>query len=116
LRSRGIRILPDIIVHVPFERRLAEGRDQGNFIAIELKRRATAKTAKEAFGNLAIMKKVLKYPLTIFINVDSDETHFALCPEGVVDQTVCFAVRLEDRNAVVRTAKCSPAARKDCDQ
>ena len=110
LRAHGIRIRPDIIVHVPFERRLTEGRGQGKFIAIELKLRATAKTAKEALGNLAILKKVLKYPLTIFINVDSDETHFPLCPEGVVDQTVCFEVRLEDRNALVRAAKCSPAA------
>ena len=102
LPLHGIRIRPDIIIHVPFERGLAEVRDEGNFVAIELKRRATAKRAKDAFANLAQMKKALKYPLTIFINIDSDETHFALCPKSIASQTACFAARLEDGQSVVR--------------
>ena len=112
LPAHGIRIRPDIIVHVPFDRGFAERRDQGNFIAIELKRCATAKKAKEAFRNLALMKKVLKYPLTIFINVDSEHTYSELCPKRIVYQTVCFAVRLEDGKSVVRAEKSGPDVRK----
>src|SRR5580698_9845368 len=78
-----IRIRPDIIIHVPFERGVAEGRDEGNFVAMELKRRSTVKRAKEAFTNLVQMKNKLKYPLTIFINVDSEQTHAALCPKSI---------------------------------
>jgi len=113
IRSHGLRIRPDIIVHVPFDRGLAETRDQGNFTAIELKRRATIKTAKKAFANLALMKKALKYPLTIFINVDSEQTHSGLCPKSIVGQTVCFAVLLKDDRPIVRREKGGPAVRKD---
>jgi hypothetical protein len=97
-----IRIRPDIIIHVPFERGVSEGRGDGNFVAMELKRRATGKKAKEAFANLAQMKKALKYPLTIFINIDSEQTHAALCPKSIAGQTACFAVRCEDGRSVVR--------------
>jgi hypothetical protein len=103
LFRHGIRIRPDIIIHVPFERGVAESREKGNFVAIELKRRATRESAKGAFANLAKMKKSLKYPLTIFINIDSDQTHVALCPKSIAGQTVCFAVRLEEGRSVVRT-------------
>ncbi len=106
-----IRIRPDIIVHVPFERGLVEKRDQENFIAIELKRRATVRTARKAFRNLGQMKKVLNYPLTIFINVDSNETQAAVCPKGIAGQTVCFAVRLEDGRPLVRRENGSPRTR-----
>ncbi len=112
LRHHGIKIRPDIILHVPFERGFAEGRDEGNFVAVELKRRATGKRAKDAFTNLALMKKALKYPLTVFINVDSEQTHAALCPKSIADQTVCFAVRLEDGEPTVRTEMRDRGAKK----
>lgn len=102
IRHHGIKIRPDIIVHVPFERGLVGGRDEGNFVAIELKRKATPKQARQAFASLAKMKKVLKYPLTVFINVDSEETHAPLCPKSIADQTVCFAVWLHDGKPVVK--------------
>ena len=110
LREHGLRIRPDIIVHVPFDRGLAEGRDEGNFVAIELKRRASEKAAKKAFANLAQMKRVLKYPLTIFINVDSERTLSDLCPKSIIGQTFCFAVRLEDGKSIVRMEKCNSEA------
>lgn len=105
LPSHGIRIRPDIIIHVPFERGLTKKRDEGNFVAMELKRRATGKRAKQAFANLSQLKKVLKYPVTIFINVDSEETHAALCPMNIANQTVCFAVHRENGTTIVRTAR-----------
>ncbi|MFZ0270330.1 MAG: hypothetical protein WAL34_00645 [Acidobacteriaceae bacterium] len=97
-----IRIRPDIIIHVPFERGIAEERYEGNFVAMELKRRATTKRAKEAFANLVQMKRKLHYPLTIFINIDSVQTHAAVCPKSIAGQTACFSVRLEDGRCVVR--------------
>jgi hypothetical protein len=48
----GIRIRPDIIIHVPFERGVAGSQEEGNYVAMELKRRATSKTARGAFTNL----------------------------------------------------------------
>lgn len=113
LLAHGIRIRPDVIVHIPFDRGLTDRRDQGNFIAIELKRRATPKKAKEAFKKLALMEKALNYPLRIFINVDSEQTRFELCPKSIVDQTVCFAVRLEDGNPVVRIAGGTDSAQNE---
>jgi hypothetical protein len=101
MRAHGIRIRPDIIIHVPFERDGMERREQGNFVAIELKRRAGTKTAAKAFANLELMKVRLNYPLTIFINVDSAVTHRELCPERIADQTVCMAVELREGRTVV---------------
>lgn len=96
IRAHGIRIRPDIIVHVPFDRGGMDRRDQGNFIAIELKRLATLESASKAFANLEQMKRKLNYPLTIFINIDSEKTHHELCPESIAAQTVFFAVELKD--------------------
>jgi hypothetical protein len=42
LRHHDIKIRPEIIVHTPFERGGMKNRDQGNSVAIELKRKATA--------------------------------------------------------------------------
>jgi hypothetical protein len=106
IRSHGIRIRPDIIVHVPFDRSGMEGRGQGNFVAIELKRRATPKAAEKAFANLELMKSKLNYPLTIFINVDSETTHHDLCPKSIVAQTVCLAIALN--NGAVQVCVAGP--------
>lgn len=110
--ARRPRILPYLSVNVPFDRGPVERRHQSNFIAIELKRRASSKKAKETFGNLAVTKKVLKYPLTIFVNVDSNKTHFALCPRSITVPTFCFSVHLEQGEPVVRRKKCGLAARE----
>lgn len=102
LPMHGITIRPDIIMHIPFERGVAARRDQGNFVAVELKRRASAARAMDAFANLAVLKLALGYPLTIFINIDSQATHTALCPEEIAGQTVCFAVSWKDGHPRVR--------------
>ena len=70
----GLNTRPDIIVHIPFERGRAEQRDQGNFVAMELKLRATERDAIEDFGKLARICEILAYPLAVFINIDSRET------------------------------------------
>jgi len=101
LPDHGLKIRPDIIVHIPFERGRVERRDQGNFVAMELKLRASENDARGDFDSLVQMREVLGYPLTIFINIGSAETHAALCPEAIRGQTVCFAVRLKDGKPVL---------------
>ena len=105
IRGHGIRIRPDIIIHVPFDRGGMERRDQGNFIAIELKRRASPKTAAKAFANLEQMRIRLNYPLTIFINVDSEKTCHELCPESIAGQTACLGVELKDGRTIVHVSE-----------
>jgi hypothetical protein len=99
-------IRPDIIVHVPFDRGATKTRAHGNFVAIELKRRASAGKAREDFRSLLTIKRKLRYPLTIFINIDSSKTHADICPREIANQTVCFAVRLEDGAPAVRVERC----------
>ena len=105
MRHHGIKIRPDIIVHIPFERGGMENRDEGNFVAIELKRKATAAKARHAFASLVQMKRILKHPLTVFINVDTEETRAALCPRSIAGQTVCFAVRLHKGKPTVKAER-----------
>jgi hypothetical protein len=63
------------------------------------------------FAKLVQMRDVLGYPLTVFINIDSDETYATQRPGAIAGQTVCYAVRLENGNPVVRVA--GPTARND---
>jgi hypothetical protein len=100
--SHGIRIRPDIIVHIPFERGGLNDRRQGNFVAIELKRNAKEEAACQAFGNLQAMREALAYPLTIFVNIDSDLTYMDLCPQNIAEQTVCISVSLVGGKTSVR--------------
>ncbi len=100
----GLNFRPDIIVHIPFERGKVERRDQGNFVAMELKLRSSENEAREDFAKLEQMQKVLGYPLTIFINIDSELTYGNALPEAIAEQTVCYAVRLEEGAPVVRMA------------
>lgn len=98
----GLTIRPDIIIHIPFERGVTNSRREGNFVAVELKCRVGRRQAGDAFENLRQIKEALNYPLTVFVNVDSANTHAELCPGSIAAQTVCIAVRLEDGNPVIR--------------
>lgn len=92
--NHGIKIRPDVILHIPFERKTTKRRTEGNFVAMEIKVRATPVEADEDFASLEAMKTKLGYPVTIFLNVNSSETHAARCPTTIAAQTLCFAVRL----------------------
>ncbi len=99
-------IRPDIIVHIPFERGVTRHRREGNFVAIELKWRASPQRAKADFKSLLTITDKLDYPLTIFVNIDSSRTHANLCPSRIANQTVCFAVRLVNGAPVVHMERC----------
>lgn len=102
--NHGIAIRPDLIIHILFERGDTKRREEGNFVAIELKLAATAAEADEDFESLTLMKEKLGYPLTIFLNLDAAETYVERCSHKIASQTVCFAVQLKDRvpNVVVK--------------
>jgi hypothetical protein len=102
LPQHGLTIRPDIIIHIPFDRGVTGSRREGNFVAVELKRRGSKQQVEDAFENLRQIKEVLDYPLTVFVNIDSADTHAELCPESIAAQTVCVAVRLEGRNPIIR--------------
>jgi hypothetical protein len=99
--AHGIRIRPDLIVHVPFERGAMASRKDGNFVGIEIKLRATDDQAKDDFESLQSLSTALGYPLTIFVNVDSEETHGHLRGPAGAPWPVCFAVKLDGATGVV---------------
>jgi hypothetical protein len=102
ITAHGLKIRPDIIIHIPFNRGLTKHRKEGNFVAVELKRRASERTAHAAFKNLRQIKEALNYPLTLFVNIDSANPFAEFCPDCIAVQTLCVAVRLENGNPVIR--------------
>src|ERR1700678_511295 len=53
--AHGLTIRPDILLHVPFERGETQNRWEGNFVALELKLRASAKDADDDFSSLSLL-------------------------------------------------------------
>jgi hypothetical protein len=103
LKTHGIDIRPDIIIHEPFDQALHTSRRSGNHAVFELKRRASDADASHAFNSLVRMLQVLDYPIGIFVNIDSDATFSASVPEDFHDRIVCFAIRLgADRRPELR--------------
>jgi hypothetical protein len=103
--AHKINIRPDLLIHIPFERGTTECRTQGNFVAIEIKRRSA--DVQEAFESLRKISEALDYALTVFVNIDSQQTHADLCPASIAQRTVCFAVLLEDGAPVVKVQACA---------
>ena len=101
LEKHGIRKRPDIIIHIPYEKGLYPNRYTGNFVAIQLKLRASETKAKEDFNTLDLMFERLKYPLGIFSNIDSDKTFFDCYSGNYKSRLYCFAVQLVEGEVVV---------------
>jgi hypothetical protein len=99
LSQHRLKIRPDIILHEPFNPGRHRGRDDGNHAVMELKRRATRRTADDAFESLIAMINTLNYPLGVFINVDSSKTWAELVPEAYRPRIICLAVSLGENGA-----------------
>lgn len=69
----GLKIRPDIIIHIPFEKGQHKARREGNFVAFELKLNATKKKAMKDYEDLSSLCEVLDYPLGVFINIASNK-------------------------------------------
>jgi len=94
LDRHGLAIRPDIIVHEPFDPLRHQSRDQGNIAVVELKVQASARKAGNDFESLCDMMDVLAYPLGVFINIGTAETHAARLPERARGRIVCFATEI----------------------
>lgn len=94
--NHGIRSRPDLIIHAPFDSSMFDNRTEGNFVAIELKHRARRNGANSDYRNLSEMGRLLKYPLLVFINIDSDETFIDECEVPSNTSVIAFAVKLVD--------------------
>lgn len=82
-KDHGMTIRPDLILHIPFERGDFSSHREGNFVAIELKLRASEGEAKEDFESLLKIENALDYPLVIFLNIDSDNAYAHACPQEI---------------------------------
>jgi hypothetical protein len=101
LYVHGINIRPDLILYIPYEIGIYNNHDSGNFVVIQLKRRASKIKAEEDFGKLDLMFEKLNYPLGIFLNIDSNKTFFYDYKGDYPERLHCFAVRLTDHEVVI---------------
>lgn len=101
IKEHGFGIRPDLIIHIPYDYSELEGRDQGNFVVIELKMQATVREAIEDYRKLSKMCDVLKYPLGVFINIASDTSFLSEYDKKEDPRIHSFAVRLENNNVYI---------------
>jgi len=99
--KHGLRIRPDIILYVPYEKGLYGDRRSGNFVVIQIKRKASIDKAREDFNKLDLMFKNLDYPLGIFLNLNSAKTFFDYYTGNYPERLHCFAVRLLNHEVVI---------------
>lgn len=92
LKKHGLKIRPDMVIHEPYDSDRHSSRANGNIAVIELKLRAKSGQAIADFESLASMLKVLQYPLGVFININSSETHATLVPAEAKGHIVAYAV------------------------
>jgi hypothetical protein len=101
LKDHGIRIRPDIVIHIPYSEGIHSSRDINNFIVIQLKLNASEGKAKQDFSKLDLMFERLNYPLGIFLNINSDRTFYDSYSGNYNDRLHCFSVHLHMNEVVV---------------
>jgi hypothetical protein len=94
MAQHKLAIRPDIIIHEPFDAARHKSPRDGNIAVIELKLKANPAKAREDFESLVEMMRLLDYPVAVFINIGSQETHANLIPESAKGRITCFAVSL----------------------
>lgn len=109
--KHGIKLRPDIVLHVPFESGQYNNRLSGNYIVIELKLRANERKAKEDFKKLNSIFQELNYPLGIFLNINSDKTFCDRYFGNYGQRLHCFAVKLANNEVIVKYEKPSTPSR-----
>lgn len=100
-RNHGIRIRPDLVIHIPFERGNVINRRHGNFVVIQLKRRSSLAGAIDDFNKIDLMFYHLDYPLGIFLNIDSENNYYDNYNGDFQDRLHCFSVILDNGTAVI---------------
>ena len=92
--AHGLDIRPDLLLHCPFDRGVFQDRRQGNYVAIELKRRANKQAASQDYARLDRICAVLDYAMGIFINVDAKQIFLPEQGGQAGDRLHGFAVEL----------------------
>ena len=92
----GLELRPDLIIHCLFDRGVFEQKRQGDYVVIELKRRASKQAAQSAYAKLDRICTLLDYAMGIFINVDSDQVYFPEFTSTAGERLHGFAVELRD--------------------
>lgn len=75
LNKHGIKLRPDLIIHVPVEVSCSDDSTENNFVVFEFKRKAGIKSSMGDFHKLDEYFSGLNYSLGIFVNVDSSQRH-----------------------------------------
>jgi len=70
-KLHGLKLRPDIIVHIPFDRGVSPTRRDDNHLVILLKLAAKKKKAEQDFKKLEMICSVLDYPVGAFVNITS---------------------------------------------
>jgi hypothetical protein len=95
-RKHNLTIRPDILIHQPFNPRRHASRSDGNLAAIELKLDATPEDAQNDLEKLRSIMTTLNYPLGVFANIGSNNTHFDSASRDFSGRLVMFAVTLNN--------------------
>jgi len=94
---------PDIILHIPVEHSGAVPTDN-NFAVWALKARANKAAALEDFEKLNQMFTYLNYEIGFFVNIGNDFHHLNNYNGKFQDRLICFAVKLQNGNAIIKQA------------
>ena len=95
-QEHGLTIRPDLIIHVAFDPNRHPDRKHGNYVIFELKLNANSTDARAAFCHIARLMEILHYPLGVFINIGSSETHFSEVVRPEAGRVAAFGVTLEN--------------------
>ena len=95
LKEHGIKIRPDLVLHVPFEKSVFESRTEGNLAVIELKLHGTENKCIEDYQHLSEMCEKLDYKHGIFINIGHTEHHFDRYTGPFKERIHAFSVNID---------------------
>ena len=101
LKRHGIRIRPDIIIHVPYSEGIHSSRKEDNYVVIQLKKNSSKKDALDDFKKIDLLFQNLDYPLGVFLNIDSEKNFYSDYLGEYRDRIHCFAVRLSAEDKVI---------------
>jgi hypothetical protein len=92
---------PDIVLHIPAEDSGAPA-DENNLMVIAIKKGASPEKAQEDFVKLDEMCEKLRYPLAVFINIESEEHHLRHYEGTFRDRFHAYAVTFKDGSVKVK--------------
>ena len=94
LKEHGLKIRPDLIIHIPFDEKHHKSRREGNFAVIELKLKCTMAQAAKDYEHIAEMCSKLDYAAGVFVNIGSSETYYHKYVGINKEKIVAFDVEL----------------------